>query len=112
MRLQLAIADDVRIEDAVMAEALLRTAQEALTNAARHGSADTLHVQLRHEAGALLLAIHDDARAARNSAPLHEGHGLTGMRERIAAYGGSLRAGPRAEGGFELVAVLPTAATS
>jgi hypothetical protein len=34
------------------------------------------------------------------------------MRERIAVYGGSLRAGPRADGGFELVAVLPTVAPS
>ncbi len=40
------------------------------------------------------------------------GNGLVGMRERIAVYGGSLRAGPRADGGFELVAVLPTAAPS
>lgn len=105
-RLQLAIADDVRIEDAVMAEALLRTVQEALTNAARHGSADTLHVQLRHQAGALQLAIHDDARAARNSAPLHEGHGLTGMRERIAALGGHINIA-RSGGGLRIDATLP-----
>ena len=46
------------------------------------------------------------------SADAAGGNGLVGMRERIAVYGGSLQAGPRAAGGFELIAVLPTAAPS
>lgn len=105
-RLQLDIDDDVRIEQASIAEALLRTVQEALTNAARHGSAGTLHVRLQRRPGALHLRIHDDARATRGAAPLREGHGLTGMRERIAALGGTIDI-TGSGGGVRIEASLP-----
>ena len=105
-RLQLEIDDDVRIEQAAIAETLLRTVQEALTNAARHGSAETVHVQLRCRADALQLHIHDDAPTARGNGPLREGHGLTGMRERIAALGGSIGIN-REGGGVRIKVTLP-----
>jgi signal transduction histidine kinase len=60
---------------------------------------------LRYSDDALVLAISDDGRGA--AAPDGAGHGLTGMRERVAMYGGSVAAGPRPGGGFEVVATLP-----
>lgn len=107
-RLRLDVDEAVRIEDAATADALLRTVQEALTNAARHGSAGILHVQLRRHADALQLQIHDDAPAVRTSEPLREGNGLTGMRERIAALGGTVGFS-REGGGLRIEARLPLA---
>jgi signal transduction histidine kinase len=102
--LQLVIDDGVVIEDPALAEAVLRTVQEALTNAARHGSAATLAVRLHRHGGSLRVDVEDDGRA---SWPLREGHGLTGMRERIDALGGQLRIGRAARGGVRIEADLP-----
>ena len=106
-RLQLQVDEAVRIDDAATADAVLRTVQEALTNAARHGDARVLQVRLTREDDGLHLCISDDARGpARTSAPLREGNGLTGMRERIAALGGRI-AIARAGAGLRIDAVLP-----
>jgi signal transduction histidine kinase len=103
--LQLAIDDDVLVADPALAEAVLRTVQEALTNAARHGQANLLDVHLHRDGAGLRVDIEDDGRA---SLPLREGHGLTGMRERIDALGGSLRIDRAARGGVRIQARLPT----
>lgn len=105
-RLHLEIDPDVRITDAAVAEVLLRSTQEALTNAARHGDAGTVHLRLSQDQSGLHLRIHDDARATRASAPLREGNGLTGMRERVAALGGSIGI-TRSGGGLRIEATLP-----
>ena len=102
--LRLAIDDDVVVDNPELAETVLRTVQEALTNAARHGQAGTLHVHLHRQGANLLVDIEDDGRA---HAPLREGHGLTGMRERIAARGGELRIERSARGGVRIEASLP-----
>ena len=52
------------------------------------------------------LLITDDGNGG-TSAARSSGHGLTGMRERVAFYGGKFRAGPRSGGGFEVYALLP-----
>jgi len=87
-----------------------RIVQEALTNTLKHGHASRAEVSLRYAADALELAVTDDGRAA----PLaggdngdHGGHGLIGMRERVALFGGELAARPRASGGYEVRARLP-----
>ena len=72
-----------------------RIVQESLTNTRKHaGPVASASVVLRYSTDALVLAISDDGRGA--AAPDGAGHGLTGMRERVAVYGGSVTAGPRA----------------
>jgi signal transduction histidine kinase len=84
-----------------------RVVQEALTNALKHGggSADVL---VRFDEDELRVEIADAGRGA-GIAPRVEGggHGLLGMRERVRVFGGELHAGPRAEGGYLVVARLP-----
>lgn len=102
--LRLQIDDDVAISDPALAETVLRTVQEALTNAARHGQAGQLDVHLTRDGGRLHLRIEDDGHARL---PLREGHGLTGMRERIDALGGELHIGRGTGGGVRIDAALP-----
>jgi signal transduction histidine kinase len=87
-----------------------RIVQESLTNTRKHaGPVASATVTLRYSGDALVLAIADDGRVDPGGAamPGATGHGLTGMRERVAACGGSVAAGPRPGGGFEVVATLP-----
>jgi signal transduction histidine kinase len=89
-----------------VALAAYRIVQESLTNTRKHaGPVASAFVVLRYSDDALVLSISDDGRGA--AAPDGAGHGLTGMRERVATYGGSVAAGPRPGGGFEVVATLP-----
>jgi len=83
-----------------------RIVQEGLTNALKHAGPASAEVVLRYRAAELELEVRDDGRG-RASGANGGGHGLVGMRERVAIYGGELRAGPRPEGGFALVARLP-----
>ena len=91
--------------------AVYRVVQEALTNARRHAGPllSKVAVRLRYEDGLLEVRVSDDGHglgAVPNSEP-GGGRGLVGMCERVAAYGGELRTGPRPGGGFEVVATLP-----
>ena len=93
-----------------IALAAYRIVQESLTNTRKHaGPMASASVTLRYADTALVLAISDDGRGDLGGAAMPEatGHGLTGMRERVAACGGSVAAGPRPGGGFEVVATLP-----
>ena len=90
---------------AAVDEAAYTIIQEALTNVLRHAEARTVEVRVARAAGgALLVCVADDGRGG---AVQHEGMGLTGMRDRVGALGGTLSAGPAASGGFEVRAVLP-----
>jgi signal transduction histidine kinase len=88
-----------------------RVVQEALTNARKHAgpSLSKVAVRLRYEGDSLEAQVTDDGQGpgARPGGEPGGGHGLVGMRERVAAYGGKLRTGPRPGGGFEVVATLP-----
>ena len=90
--------------------AAYRIVQESLTNTRKHGGPRaTAEVTLRYLEDALLLRITDDGRGAA-AASDGAGHGLTGMRERVAVYGGWVQAGPRPSGGYHVAALLPLVA--
>ena len=86
-----------------------RIVQEALTNSLRHAGPATALVRVTQRADALEVSVLDTG-AGGVDAPLGSagaGRGLIGMRERAALFGGTLVAGPRAGGGFEVVARFP-----
>lgn len=103
-RLRVDIAEHVRVTDPLVAEALLRLVQEALTNAARHADADHVEVRIDLDDGQLRIDIDDDGHAA---ASIREGNGIAGMRERLATLHGRLDLGRTAGGGLHLSARLP-----
>jgi signal transduction histidine kinase len=82
-----------------------RIVQEALTNALKHAGPARAQVVLRYSPAELELEIVDDGRGA--TVLPAGGHGLVGIRERVAVYGGELQSGGRPEGGFALRARLP-----
>jgi signal transduction histidine kinase len=89
--------------------AAYRVVQESLTNTRKHGGlAATAAVTLRYEPNGLLLQVTDDGLGAAAAAD-GPGHGLTGMRERVEMYGGTVRAGPLPSGGYQVTARLPDA---
>lgn len=92
--------------------AVYRIVQEALTNVRKHAGAAVQNVEVRFHYGSTELEVRvaDDGQGFRGEADGRPvGHGLVGMRERVATYGGTLRAGMRPSGGFEVTAVLPIA---
>ena len=89
--------------------AAYRVVQEALTNSLKYAGPTTAQVGVRFGRDTLDLEIVDRGRGpARRE---RTGHGLIGMRERVALYGGELEAGPRTEGGFAVRAWLPVEGT-
>jgi signal transduction histidine kinase len=88
-----------------------RIVQESLTNIARHAAAATASVRIDYRPGALAIQVDDDGRATPRTAPT-PGIGLLGMRERVTALGGRLRAEPRSGRGFTVQAELPVDQTS
>jgi signal transduction histidine kinase len=84
--------------------AAYRVVQEALTNALKHAGAARAEVSIRYGPSALELAVTNDGHVRRNG---RVGHGLVGMRERVALYGGEFEAGPRRGGGYAVRASLP-----
>jgi signal transduction histidine kinase len=104
--------------------AAYRIIQESLTNAMRHAGPATATVRLSYGNDTLQIEVTDTGRGVRGwpagnagtgrqdggqAQPWHaaSGHGLAGMRERAAAAGGTLKAGPGRDGGFEVTAVIP-----
>jgi signal transduction histidine kinase len=81
-----------------------RIVQEALTNVLKHGGDARATVVVAYSDRTLEVEILDDGRGGT---PNGRGHGIVGMRERVALFGGSLEAGGRAGGGFAVRARLP-----
>jgi signal transduction histidine kinase len=107
-----------------------RIIQEALTNVIKHAAASSACVTVRYEPGSVTLEITDDGPAGpggtsrsgsgeragpgragvpgdSDAASPGTGHGIIGMRERVAVFGGEFTAGPRPGGGFRVLARLP-----
>jgi signal transduction histidine kinase len=107
----IALTYDERIEirEPTLADTVFRTVQEAITNAVRHSRAAAVNVNLRRHNDGLAISVSDDG----DGAPLvEEGHGLTGIRERVESLGGQLRTASGAEGGFRLSVWLPQLASA
>ena len=82
-----------------------RIIQEALTNVRKHAAATTAAVTLRYTPSAVDIDVVDDGAGA--AAPAGAGHGLVGMRERAALYGGWVEAGAVPAGGYRVHASIP-----
>lgn len=82
-----------------------RLVQEGLTNVIKHAGPAAATVTVRYEPTEVLVEVADDGRGA--AAVDGGGHGLRGVRERVAVWGGTFDAGPRAGGGFRVTARLP-----
>jgi signal transduction histidine kinase len=87
--------------------AAFRIVQEALTNVTRHAGSAMATVHLSYGEQDLTVQVDDDGRGGNGTAPMGGGTGIVGMRERVAALGGDLEAGPRPRGGFRVRARLP-----
>jgi len=98
---ELVIEGSVRSLSPEVSLALMRTVQEALTNARRHAPGSTVGVRLIYDLAATSVIVTNDAAARAPTvvgAPQSGGYGLAGMRERLELAGGSLVAGPGPEG--------------
>ena len=91
--------------------AAYRIVQEALTNSLRHAGAHRATVRVDVAGGNLRVVVSADG-AGQNGARRPGGHGLVGMRERVAVYGGTLEVGPAPGGGFRVDAAIPFDADS
>jgi signal transduction histidine kinase len=89
-----------------VASAAYRIVQEAVTNVIRHARAHSCRLEACCHDGRLELRVLDDGAGPAGTDPGHTGFGLTGMRERAAALGGTVTSGPEAHG-WQVVAVLP-----
>ena len=87
--------------------AAFRIIQEALANVVRHARPAEATLTITIESSSLRITVRD---AGRRPTGATEGHGLIGMRERVRAHGGSLRAGPAPDGGWHVEATLPLVA--
>jgi signal transduction histidine kinase len=105
----LSVSGDLESVPPVAGEAAYRIVQEALTNVLRHAGGGTAEVHVTvDDALDLRIIDHGETGADRAAAVTFvEGNGVRGMRERAAAAGGTLQAGPSTDGGWSVRALLP-----
>jgi signal transduction histidine kinase len=84
-----------------------RVVQEALTNTVKHAAGASAKVRLDYLPGQLRVEVTDTGGTPGASAGTGDGHGLIGLRERLAVYGGTLHAGRRLTGGYRIAAEIP-----
>jgi signal transduction histidine kinase len=111
LQVELDVDEGLRFDELSPGRALaaFRILQEALTNASKHAPGARVRAALRRTPAGVEIEVVDDG-GARAEAAANGGHGLVGMRERVALYGGTLDAGPRDGRGFAVHARLPTGA--
>jgi len=97
------VAGDGDVPEVVQLTAY-RIVQESLTNVVRHARAGRVAVHVRTRGDGLVVEVRDDGVGGGRPG---EGFGLQGMRERVGSLGGTLRAGPAEDGGWQVVAHLP-----
>jgi signal transduction histidine kinase len=105
LALELAIEGKPRPLPAAVDLSAYRIVQEGLTNVRKHAGVARARVEVRYGAAELDVAVLDDGKGTTGDNG--GGHGLVGVHERVALLGGTLRAGTRPEGGYELRARLP-----
>lgn len=98
------LADAGAVVDGAIAHHLYRIAQEAVTNAVRHGRARSVTIEVRRSPGAVKLAVSDDGEGLRSHVP---GLGLRMMRNRALQMHGELSLRPRPQGGTVLECTVP-----
>jgi signal transduction histidine kinase len=91
---------------AIVDASAYRIVQEALTNVLRHAGSSSVHVSIARGEDSLSIEVVDDGNGSAGRTPA-DGHGITGMRERALALGGTFEAGPLPSGGWRVAAVLP-----
>jgi signal transduction histidine kinase len=108
MQVDLTLTAGPQRPPAVVDVSVYRIVQEALSNAGRHAPGARVEIEVLRTEDSVQVHVADDGRS--HGGPVlggNGGHGLTGMRERAAMLGGTLRAHPREHGGFEVTAELP-----
>jgi signal transduction histidine kinase len=106
LAVHLTVDSQLQVTDTAQVEAVLRCAQEVLTNTLRHSSASNLWVTLTQTSDRIDVCARDDGRG---DSRVNAGHGLTGMRERFEELGGTVDFHTRAGAGFQVDASLPAA---
>ncbi|OLT20303.1 hypothetical protein BJF79_16330 [Actinomadura sp. CNU-125] len=103
VRVELAVECGDGLPDGV-GLAVHRIVQEAVTNVVKHAAPARCEATVRDDRGVVRIEVTDDGPGGDVG---RGGHGLVGMRERVAVYGGRFEAGPLPGGGFRVVATLP-----
>ncbi|MFB4305208.1 sensor histidine kinase [Actinomadura sp. GTD37] len=106
VEVELAVSGEHPLPEALQLT-VYRIVQEALTNVVKHAAPTRCRATVDVSARQVSIQVADDGAGRPPVKPAPGGHGLVGMRERVAMYGGSFSAGPRAGGGFAVAATLP-----
>ena len=104
LNIKLDIGDDQNVDDVNIAEVLLRSVQEAITNTLRHSNANNMLISCSRDNEKLTLGIKDDGKGGSKTQP---GNGLAGMRERVERLNGELEFSSLE--GFQINITLPLA---
>jgi signal transduction histidine kinase len=101
----LTLTEGLKARDAGVAHVILRCIQEAITNAARHASAENVWIDVTEDQRAFAVCVRDDGHGTNG---VRRGHGLTGLAERVEALGGRIEVLSSPGKGFTLKALVPS----